>query len=100
MGRMGSSSTGLAAALSVALAGPIAADTHVIDTHTATVPAHGELRLEIGAGPDGSLLTGIDVGLFERLAFGLSYGMQEVLGRGDVVHVTVGALTLTNPVED
>jgi len=60
------------------------ADSHIIDSPTAMVPAHGEMRLEIGAGPEGSVLTGVRVGLFERMSFGLSYGMQEVLGRGDI----------------
>lgn len=60
------------------------ADSHIIDSPTAMVPAHGEMRLEIGAGPEGSVLTGVRVGLFERISFGLSYGMQEVLGRGDI----------------
>ena len=44
------------------------ADTRIIDSHTALVPAHGEVRLEIGAGPDGSVLTGANVGLFERMS--------------------------------
>ncbi len=61
------------------------ADTRIIDCHTALVPAHGEVRLEIGAGPDGSVLTGANVGLFERMSIGMSYGMAEVLGRGSVV---------------
>jgi hypothetical protein len=82
---MGGRAGGAAAtALVVAWAAAAAADTRIIDNHTAMVPAHGELRLEIGAGPEGSVLTGVDVGLFERLTFGISYGMQEVLGRGDV----------------
>lgn len=81
---MGGRAGGAAAALVLAWAAATAADTYIIDNHSAMVPAHGELRLEIGAGPDGSVLTGANVGLFERLTFGISYGMQEVLGRGDV----------------
>lgn len=61
------------------------ADSRIIDVHTAMVPAHGEVRLEIGAGPEGAVLTGANVGLFERLGIGISYGMSEVIGRGDVV---------------
>lgn len=61
------------------------ADSRIIDSHTAMVPAHGEVRLEIGAGPEGSVLTAANVGLFERLSIGISYGMAEVIGRGDVV---------------
>ena len=66
-------------------AGVAHADSRLIDSHTAMVPAHGEVRLEIGAGPDGAVLTGANVGLFERLSVGISYGMSEVIGRGDVV---------------
>jgi len=61
------------------------ADTRIIDSHTAMVPTHGEVRIEISAGPDGAVLSGASVGLFDRLAIGMSYGMSEVLGRGDVV---------------
>jgi hypothetical protein len=77
---------GIAAAMGFVFAAGVArADSRVIDSHTAMVPAHGELRLEIGAGPEGSVLTSAGIGLFERLSLGLSYGMSEVIGRGTVV---------------
>lgn len=80
---MGGRVSFIAIVLGVAAA-TAAADTHVIDSPTAMVPGHGQVRLEVGAGPEGSVLAGVRVGLFERMDFGLSYGMQEVLGRGDV----------------
>ena len=77
---------GIAAVACLACATGVAnADSRIIDSHTAMVPAHGEVRLEIGAGPEGSVLTGASIGLFERLSLGMSYGMAEVLGRGSVI---------------
>lgn len=61
------------------------ADAYIIDSHTAMVPEHGELRLSISAGPEGSVLTGASLGLVDRVMVGISYGMGEVLGRGDLV---------------
>jgi len=75
----------VAAGFSMFAAGVALGDSRIIDSHTAMVPAHGEVRLEIGAGPEGSVLTSASVGLFERLSLGLSYGMSEVIGRGSVV---------------
>ena len=77
-------------------------DTQVIDSPTAQVLGHGQLRLDLGAGPEGSVLMGARVGLLERLDFGVSYGMQEVLGRGSVAYnplpgVQVRALVLDVP---
>jgi hypothetical protein len=65
-------------------AGAAHADTQIIDSPQAALLPHGQVRLEIGAGPDGSVLSSARVGLFERLALGFSYGMQEVLGRGSI----------------
>lgn len=62
-----------------------AGDTQVIDSPTAQTLGHGELRWEIGVGPEGAVLTSLVVGAFEQLQFGISYGMLEVLGRGNVV---------------
>lgn len=69
-----------------AIAAPRAvhADTRVIDSPTAEPLGHGFMRWEIGAGPEGAVLTSVLVGVFERAQFGLSYGMQDVLGRGTV----------------
>ena len=66
------------------LAGAAAADAFIIASHTAMVPAHGELRLQIAAGPEGSVLTGASLGLVDRVSVGMSYGMAEVLGRGEL----------------
>lgn len=65
-------------------AGASGADTRAIDTPTAEPLGHAYARWEIGAGPAGSVLSYFHVGIFDRLHFGLSYGMQEVLGRGPI----------------
>jgi len=77
-------------------------ETQVIDSPTAQVLGHGQLRLELGAGPEGSVLAGARVGLIERFDFGISYGMQEVLGRGPIdvnprPGVQLRALVLDSP---
>ncbi|MFQ5598966.1 MAG: hypothetical protein ACE5G2_00275 [Candidatus Krumholzibacteriia bacterium] len=76
----------LLAILAICVAMPVAtrADTQVIDSHTAEPLGHGEMRWEVGVGPEGSVLSSVRVGVFERFQFGISYGMQDVLGRGDV----------------
>jgi hypothetical protein len=66
------------------LAPALQADTRAIDTPTAEALGHAYARWEIGAGPSGSVLSYFTVGIFERLHFGLSYGMQEVLGEGPI----------------
>jgi hypothetical protein len=73
-----------AAVLLVGLASTAAADPYIIDSHTAMVPAHGEVRLGISAGPEGSVLTSASIGIVDRLMVGVSYGMSEVLGRGSL----------------
>jgi hypothetical protein len=65
-------------------AGITHADTRAIDTPTADPLGHSYARWEIGAGPSGSVLSYFHVGVFDRLHFGLSYGMQEVLGEGPI----------------
>ena len=60
------------------------ADTRIIDTPTAEPLGHGSVRWEVGVGPEGNLLSGIGVGVIDRLQFGISYGMQEILGEGSI----------------
>jgi hypothetical protein len=72
------------AALLALAAGTAAADAYIIDSHTAMVPAHGEVRLGISAGPEGAVLTSAQVGVVDRVMIGVSYGMSEVLGRGEL----------------
>ena len=60
------------------------ADIRVIDSPKAATLGHGEMRWEIGVANEGAVLTSIKVGAFERMYFGLSYGMENVLGRGEV----------------
>lgn len=81
---MGGRAAFWAAALLAVGASTAAADAYVIDSHTAMVPAHGEVRLGISAGPEGSVLTSAQVGVVDRIMIGVSYGMSEVLGRGSL----------------
>jgi hypothetical protein len=74
----------IAVVVLVCTAGRAAADSYVIDSHTAMVPAHGEVRLGISAGPEGSVLTSASIGVVDRIMVGISYGMSEVLGRGSL----------------
>jgi hypothetical protein len=60
------------------------ADTRLINSPTAEPLGHAYARWEIGAGPQGGVLSYFHVGVFDRLHFGLSYGMQEVLGSGPI----------------
>jgi hypothetical protein len=64
--------------------GAARADTRIIDDPTAEPLGRGFLRWEIGAGPEGSVLTSLGVGVLDRLQFGLSYGLQELIGEGDI----------------
>ncbi len=69
--------------LAFAAAG-VGADTRIIDSPSAEPLGHGYMRWEVGVGAEGSVLSSVRVGLFERAQFGLAYGMLDVLGRGDV----------------
>ena len=60
------------------------ADIRVIDSPTASTLGHGEMRWEIGVANEGAVLTSLKVGAFERVYFGVSYGMANALGRGEV----------------
>lgn len=60
------------------------ADTRIIDSPSAEPLGHGYMRWEVGVGAEGSVLSSVRVGVFERAQFGLAYGMLDVLGRGDV----------------
>ena len=61
------------------------ADIKVIDSPTASALGHGEMRWEIGVANEGAVMTSLKVGAFESMYFGVSYGMENVLGRGEVV---------------
>ncbi len=59
------------------------ADIQIIDSPTASTLGHGEMRWEIGVANEGAVTTSLKVGAFERMYFGISYGMENALGRGD-----------------
>ncbi|HZL85046.1 MAG TPA: hypothetical protein VFD07_06670 [Candidatus Krumholzibacteria bacterium] len=60
------------------------ADSRIIDSPNADPLGHATARWEIGAGPEGSVLSFFHLGVFDRVHFGLSYGLQEVLGSGPI----------------
>jgi hypothetical protein len=70
--------------LSVFLPAVSFADISIIDSPTASCLGHGEMRWEIGIANEGAVNTGLKVGAFERMYFGISFGMENALGRGDV----------------
>jgi hypothetical protein len=57
---------------------------YLIDTPTAGTLFRGSFRTHIRAYNDGGLLAGIDVGVLDRLMFGISYGGTNVVGIGDI----------------
>lgn len=57
-------------------------DLSLIKSPTAGMIPHGSYMFEGAIGPDSSLLFGVRVGFFDRLMTGVSFGMQEFIGRG------------------
>jgi hypothetical protein len=56
----------------------------LLDTPTAGTLMRGSFRAHLSAYPDGGLLTGIDVGVTNRLMFGVAYGGTNLIGIGEV----------------
>jgi hypothetical protein len=54
----------------------------LIDAPTAEAPGRGVYDLNILFYPDGGLLAGINIGLFERFALGFTYGGLGIIGTG------------------
>jgi hypothetical protein len=57
---------------------------YLIDCPTAGTLYRGSFRTQIRAYHNGGLLAGIDVGILDRLMFGISYGGTNVIGIGDI----------------
>ncbi len=79
----------LAAAVCVAFGAAGAAaqmleDLSIVSVPTAGVLPHGGYRLYGSLGPESSILASVAVGFFDRLMLGASFGLQEVIGRGDL----------------
>lgn len=75
------------AVLTIAAAGAEAQlleDLKVVSTPTAGLIGHGSYLFEGRSGPDNDLLFGMGVGFYDRLMFGISFGIQNFIGRGDV----------------
>jgi len=56
----------------------------LIDTPTAGTLLRGSFKSEIRAYTKGGLLGGIDVGIADRLMFGISYGGTNLIGEGEI----------------
>ncbi|MFC2088499.1 hypothetical protein ACFLSX_02775 [Calditrichota bacterium] len=58
--------------------------TSLIDTPTAGTLLRGSFKTEIRAYTQGGLLGSIDVGITDRLMFGISYGGANLIGEGEI----------------
>jgi hypothetical protein len=65
-------------------AGELLRSSNLVDSPTATVLGHGGYRIECRLMHGGSLVAGTSVGIKDRLEVGVSWGMQGLLGRGEV----------------
>jgi len=78
----------IAAALLVRGAGgaycQILQEFYIAESPTAGILAHGGYFFRGSMGPDNSILFDVEVGFHDRLMAGISFGMQNLIGRGDV----------------
>jgi len=75
-------------------AGNLLRSSNLVDSPTATVLGHGRYRIECRLMDGGSLVAGTSVGIKDRLEVGVSWGMQGLLGRGEVEFNDRTALSL------
>ena len=68
--------------------------THVIDSPAASILRHGAYRFSGRMMASGSLVARTEVGIKDRFSVGISWGMQGLLGRGDVVFNENTAISL------
>ncbi|MCX5752906.1 MAG: hypothetical protein NTW97_04570 [Candidatus Krumholzibacteria bacterium] len=59
-------------------------DIRLVDSPTAGILPHGGYLFYGGIGPESSILAGIEVGFFDRVMLGASFGFQKFIGRGDI----------------
>jgi hypothetical protein len=59
-------------------------DLKVVSTPTAGLIGHGSYMFEGRIGPGNDLLFGMGVGFHDRIMVGLSFGLQNFIGRGDI----------------
>ena len=57
---------------------------YLVDSPTAGILPHGGFVFYGGVGPSNSLLAGTMIGFYDRLMIGVSFGLQEFVGRGDI----------------
>ncbi len=79
---------------SAAASGGLLRSSNLVDSPTATVLGHGRYRIECRLMHGGSLVAGTSVGIRDRLEVGVSWGMQGLLGRGEVEFNDRTALSL------
>ncbi|MDD3642692.1 MAG: hypothetical protein PHQ19_04420 [Candidatus Krumholzibacteria bacterium] len=59
-------------------------DLHVVESPTAGILGHGAYRFEGAVGPGSDLLFSVGVGFHDRLQIGMSFGLQNFIGRGEI----------------
>ncbi len=64
--------------------GQLLEDLKVVSTPTAGLIGHGAYLFEGRIGPGNDLLFGMGVGFHDRLMVGMSFGLQNFIGKGDI----------------
>ena len=59
-------------------------DLEIVESPTAGILGHGAYRFEGSVGPGNDLLFSVAVGFHDRLQLGMSFGLQNFIGRGDI----------------
>ncbi|MDZ7859714.1 MAG: hypothetical protein U5O15_03440 [Candidatus Krumholzibacteriota bacterium] len=59
-------------------------DIRIVESPTAGIIPHGSYMYDGSVGPLNSLLFGCDVGFRDRLMIGVSFGLQNFIGRGEI----------------
>ena len=59
-------------------------DLKVVSTPTAGLVGHGSYLFEGALAPENALLFGMGIGFYDRLMVGMSFGLQNFIGRGDI----------------
>ena len=59
-------------------------DIRLVDSPTAGILPHGGYLIYGSVGPESSILAGVGVGFRDRVLLGVSYGLQNFIGRGTI----------------